>query len=127
VLRDVLELYKVQDIQQHAFVYLHCWIVLKDIPHWMDQLLEIQIRQPRRALPSPSITRRSSTITRVEDVGVAAGSPGAGDDIAPAAIAPSTNVGNGCATGKRFTRLVGSKQAKKELRNIKQKKSAMRA
>jgi DNA-binding XRE family transcriptional regulator len=36
VLRDALELYKVWDAQQHAFVYLHCWIVLKDIPRWMD-------------------------------------------------------------------------------------------
>jgi hypothetical protein len=32
VLRDALELYKVRDPKQHSFVYLHCWIILRDIP-----------------------------------------------------------------------------------------------
>jgi hypothetical protein len=125
VLWDALELYKVRDPKQHSFVYLHCWIILRDIPCWMDSLPETQLRQPGRAPASSNRSHRSSTPSQVEDDEVAPLSLQLGNDITQAAPVPSQSVGSASGRAKRFQRLQGSKAAKEDQQNVKTKESAV--
>jgi hypothetical protein len=42
VLERALELYKVKHPKQLSFVFLHCWLLLKDVPRWWDSPSEVQ-------------------------------------------------------------------------------------
>jgi hypothetical protein len=125
VLRDALELYKVRDPKQHSFVYLHCWIILRDIPRWMDSLPETQLQQPGRAPTSSNRSHRSSIPSQVGDDAVAPPSPQLGDDVTQAAPTPLQSVGSASGREKRYQRPQGSKAAKEDQRNVKTKESAV--
>jgi hypothetical protein len=49
VLQNLLELYKVKHPKQHGFVFIHCWLVLKDVPWWMEKPSEVRQRTVARA------------------------------------------------------------------------------
>jgi hypothetical protein len=42
VLSNVLKVYKVEYFKHQSFVVLHCELVLKDIPRWMDFCTQIK-------------------------------------------------------------------------------------
>ena len=93
----------------------------------MDKLPKTQIRQPGKALPLPRSSWRNSTTTCAEDVGITTSSPSVSDDSTPATIAPLANACSSSIARKWFTRHVGSKQTKEELRNVKHKELMMQA
>jgi hypothetical protein len=35
-LQNALELYKTKDPKSNAFVFIRCWLILKDIPRWIE-------------------------------------------------------------------------------------------
>ena len=41
VLERALELYKVKYPKQLSFNFLHCWLLLKDMPRWWDSPTEV--------------------------------------------------------------------------------------
>jgi hypothetical protein len=57
VLQNALELYKVKHPKQLCFVFIHCWLILKDIPRWMETPAET--RQCAVVRTSPLIAARS--------------------------------------------------------------------
>jgi hypothetical protein len=42
VLEHALELYKVKHPKQLSFVFLHYWLLLKDVPRWWDSPSKVQ-------------------------------------------------------------------------------------
>jgi hypothetical protein len=44
VLQNALELYKVKHPKQHSFFFIHCWLVLKDVPRWMETPSKVRRR-----------------------------------------------------------------------------------
>lgn len=48
VLERSLELYKVKHLKHLSFVFLHCWLILKDVPRWWDSPIDVQQRNTRK-------------------------------------------------------------------------------
>ena len=44
VVEKTLQFYRDRHPKQQAFVYLHCWQVLKDVPRWWDSPVDVQRR-----------------------------------------------------------------------------------
>jgi hypothetical protein len=61
VLQNALELYKVKHPKQHSFLFIHCWLVLKDVPCWMEMPSEVRQHAVARASAAGIGARRRST------------------------------------------------------------------
>ena len=44
LLQNTLELYKAKHPKQHCFVFIHCWLIFKEIPRWMETRRESRHR-----------------------------------------------------------------------------------
>lgn len=62
VLQNALELYKVKHAKQQSFVFLHCWLLLRDIPRWMESVPESRQRQAGRSSPAPAPKRKTPPV-----------------------------------------------------------------
>jgi hypothetical protein len=110
VLEQSLELYKVKHPQQLSFNFLHCWLLLKDIPHWQDLPTEVQHRNSRKeraptAMPKRKTTEVPTLAVREEVV------YDEEDDV---------EILSKVSFAKRPTRPVGNKHAKKDHCQMKQ-------
>ena len=38
ILKNALELYKVKNPKQQSFIFLHCWLLLRDVPRWIESV-----------------------------------------------------------------------------------------
>jgi hypothetical protein len=116
VLERSLELYKVKHPKQLSFNFLHCWLLLKDVPRWWDSPVEVQQRNSRKERPPAAMTKRQTPevpTSAYEETGT-----GEDDDIE---IIPETNF------AKRPSRPMGNKVAKEENRLAKQREGAVKA
>lgn len=101
VLQKALELYKSKHPKNQSFVFIHCWFLLKDIPHWADPLDEGKRTTPLKR--TINVDQDSSTQR----------------EIVP--DAPATlNIGE-----SSFKRPQGSKTSKEEQRSMKLKENAL--
>jgi hypothetical protein len=122
VLQNALELYKVKHPKQQCFVFIHCWLVLKDVPRWMETPGEVRQRAVaaaspargarRRTMPSPQSAAAATSAVEYDNEDV--------DIVLAEASQPSATT-----WGKRG-RPCGSKMAKEEQRVEKQREHAMR-
>lgn len=46
VLKKKLELYMQQQPNHVAFMFIHCWLFLKDIPYWVDMKEQLKCMPP---------------------------------------------------------------------------------
>ena len=108
-----LQFYRDRNPKQQAFVYLHCWQVLKDVPRWWDSPVDVQ-RRSAAAEISPrgvGMGKRKSPPTIAPEVGMA--DEGSAKDEEVVVASP-------IGFPPRPTRPQGSKAAKAEL--LQQKK-----
>lgn len=99
VLQKALELYKSKHPKNQSFVFIHCWFLLKDIPHWAEPLDE-----GKRTTPLKRLVDQDSSCQR---------------ELVPTE-APTLNIGE-----SSFKRPQGSKTSKEEQRAMKLKESAL--
>jgi hypothetical protein len=115
VLERSLELYKVKYPKQLSFTFLHCWLLLKDVPRWWDSPTDVQQRNSRKETVPAPMTKRKTV-----EVPTSAGEE-LGTDEDDVEIIPDA------AFAKRPSRPVGNKHAKEENRLAKQREGAVRA
>jgi hypothetical protein len=127
LLQNALELYKVKHPKQQSFIFLHCWLVLKDVPRWMETPGEVRQRAVAASSPARG-TRRRSTVSLPAQEGQGAAATSAtgcdNDDVDIGPVEPRQP--SAAAWGKRG-RPCGSKMAKEEQKGEKQREHAMRA
>jgi hypothetical protein len=116
LLERALQLYKVKHAKQHSFVFLHCWLILKDVPRWAETREECRLRQQIKvpAAPMPKRKTPPSVAIIIDSDGEVGGQAGSDADL----------LGGG---GKRLSRPCGNKVAKEEQKLEKQRECAIRA
>lgn len=82
VLQNALDLYKVKDAKQRSFVFLHCWLLLKDCPRWMETPEEWAPATPQR--PRETIEIDEEEAVDVEEM------PHEDADMLPTPVSTST-------------------------------------
>ena len=83
VVEKMLQFYRDRHPKQQAFVYLHCWKVLKDVPRWWDSPVDVQ-RRSTAAEISPrgvGMGKRKSPPTIAPEVGMADESSASEDEV----------------------------------------------
>jgi hypothetical protein len=60
VLERSLEFYKVKHPKQLSFIFLHCWLILKDVPRWWDSPTDVQQRNTRKERTPVPMPKRSN-------------------------------------------------------------------
>jgi hypothetical protein len=121
VLQNALELYKVKHPKQHSFVFLHCWLILKEVPRWMETPGERQ--RVVAKTPQNDATRRApASASDSGDHGE--GDGGHNEEEVGAASNPSSRT---AATPRKRGRPIGQKAAKEDQRVAKQREGAIRA
>lgn len=113
VLQQALELYRVKHPKQQGFLYIHCWMILKDVPRWFDSAAKLRARQQVKTPPPQPMKRRRE-----------------GGDVALTEGEEDEGVGLGIevvSASKRLQRPTGTKAAKDDLHRAKVKEGTMRA
>jgi hypothetical protein len=67
ILQAALLMYKQQNLKDQSFVYLHCWLILKEHPRWMETPGERLQRGP------PMQSCHADVFGRTDDRTMAAG------------------------------------------------------
>jgi hypothetical protein len=101
LLERALQLYKLKHPKQHSFVFLHCWLILKDVPRWAETREECRIRQQVRAAPMPKRKMPPAAAIIIDSDGEGGAEVGGDGDL----------LGGG---GKKLLRPCGTKVAKEE-------------
>jgi hypothetical protein len=127
VLQKALELYKIKHLKQLCFVFIHYWLVLKDVPHWMEIPGEVRHRVASIASPAggvkarptaPFPPRQQTATPTTSGLGFGAEELDVGVDEAMQLMA---------ATGGKRGRPVGMKITKEEQCAQKEREHALRA
>ena len=58
VLQKALKLYKIKHLKQQCFVFIHCWLVLKDISYCLEMLGKLRQHASRMAITIAASQRR---------------------------------------------------------------------
>ena len=84
VVEKTLQYYQDRHPKQQAFVYLHCWQVLKDVPRWWDSHVDVQ-RQLAAAEINPrgvGMGKQKSPLTIAPEVGMEDGGSASDEEVA---------------------------------------------
>jgi hypothetical protein len=123
VLQNALELYKVKHPKQHSFVFLQCWLNLKEVPRWMETSGESRQRAAAKK-PHNNVTRRATAL--VSDTRDHGKGNGSHDDEEVGTLASNPSSRTAATLGKRG-RPTGQKATKEDQRVAKQREGAIRA
>ena len=124
ILENALELYKVKHPKQQSFIFFHCWLLVGDVPRWMESVPDTRQRLAARVSPLPSSKHKTAFTDRDEDEDCG-GLPPSSMFEDPRAQSPGS-----CTTSAppcRFKLPVGQKIAKLDLCAVQAKECAMRA
>jgi hypothetical protein len=116
VLERSLELYKVKHPKQLSFVFLHCWLLLKDVPRWWDLPTDVQQRNTRKERTPVAMPKRSNAEV-----------PTSASDADLMAEEDDVEIVDDISFTKRPKRPQGTKVAKEDQRAAKQREHAVRA
>lgn len=109
---------------QQSFVFLHCSLLLRDVPCWMESVLESMQQQVARSSPTPASKRKA---VPVEADTHDEGGFGAIANLADNLSAHLPSYCTTAAISPRFKHSKGQKIEKEEQRWIREKNCAMRA
>jgi hypothetical protein len=110
VVEKTLQFYRDRPPKQQAFVYLHCWQVLKDVSRWWDSPVDVQ-RRSAAVESGPKCVgmgKRKSPPTIAPEVAMEGAGSGSASDEEVALISPT-------GFPPRPTRPQGSKAAKADV------------
>ena len=111
ILKNALELYKVKHPKQQSFIFLHCWLLVGDVPRSMESVLDTRQRLAARVSPSSKHKTAPTDTDGDEDCG---GLPPSSMFEDPGAQSPGSCTTS--APSRRFKLPVGQKIAKLDLR-----------
>ena len=124
LLENALELYKVKHPKQRSFIFSHCWLMLRDVPCWMEFVPDMRQRLAARVSLLPSSKRNTAPVDTDGDEdcrGLPPSSMFEDPGAQPLGLCTTS------APPRMFKRPVGQKIAKLDLRVVQAKECAMRA
>lgn len=82
VLERALEYYKDRHPKQQPFAFLHCWVVLKEVPRWWQSAMEVQRRNVGEGAAAATMARGRASRGASADFPEDGSSPGEGAEVA---------------------------------------------
>jgi hypothetical protein len=126
VLERALEYYKDRHPKQQPFAFLHCWVVLKEVPRWWQSAMEVQRRNVGEGAAAATMARGRASGGASADFPEEGSGPGEGAEVA-AQVEEEVMVVTKESFQSRPARPQGNKAAKADLAEQGRKDSILKS